>query len=201
MKAEFQTKIRQLVALTALAASAAGIGGCTTTYVTPTAVASPARADRTRDQSIPAETKTFSLPNDWQYGPWIMKRGASVEFRADGTGHFSCKLYSQATSPSPIELHFQSIQFGRDGNRLFTFPLRDDGIALHIRRPYTDFVYDIDFGFDPRLFSDIQEAKFYARVLLDEEQMGGFNSHGTLFTRWLRFDKQAPGRVIQPTVR
>lgn len=191
---------RRLLALIALLAAAASLGGCSTTYVTPTAVAYPTRMDKTRDQSLPADTKTFTLPNDWQYGSWIMKRGASIAFRADGTGHFNGRLYSPARAETPIELHFQSIQFGRDGNRLFAFPLRNDGVALIIRRPFTDHEFDIDFGFDPRLFADIQVAKFFARVELDPQQMGAYSEHGTIFTRWWKLDKQAPGRVVEPTV-
>ncbi len=171
-----------------LAAASLGLAmlvlpACTTTYITPMATASPARVDKTRDQAVPADTKVFSLQRDWQYGPWIMKRGAQILFRSDGTGEFSGTVYAQ-TDTAPQELHFQSIQYGLDGNRLFSFPQRDVGFRMIMRRSNTDYVYNQSFGFDERHFDHIHSVKFFARLRLDDEHVGRYDAKGTTYTTY-----------------
>ncbi len=147
------------------------ITSCTTTYVTPMAVSQTTRADVTLDQTTPSNQKTFLLPHDWQYNNWVIKRGSKITFYSDGIGEFEARVFSQFTT-SPDEVHFQSIQYGKDGNRLFSFPETEVGYPLHIRSSYQDFPYNVRFAFDPRLFDDINEAKFYARVRMKSENIG-----------------------------
>ena len=71
-----------------LGAAIVGLAACTTTYITPLSVAETRRVDVTENQEVPAGEKVFTLPNDWQWGPSVMRRGARIVFREDGTGEF-----------------------------------------------------------------------------------------------------------------
>ncbi len=110
----------------------------------------------------PAE-KTFVLRGDWAQGAWVIKRGATITFRPDGTGQFSAVVYC-SQDVGVDELRFQSIQYGSDGNTLFAFPDNPVGYPMHIRRPAKDYPYDANFGFDPRHFDSIHRAKFFATL-------------------------------------
>jgi hypothetical protein len=145
--------------------------GCTTAYITPMAVTEPQRADFTRDESAPSNQKSFFLPHDWQYNNWVIKKGSKVTFYDNGFGEFSGRIFSQFTT-SPDTVHFQSIQYGADGNRLFSFPDRSVGYPLHIRLSYQDYPYDEKFAYDKRFFNDIHDAKFFARTRLKSENVG-----------------------------
>lgn len=147
------------------------LSSCTTTYVTPMAVTQTTRADVIADETAPANQKVFHLPHDWQYNNWVIKRGSKITFHSDGIGEFDARVFSQFTT-SPDEVHFQSIQYGKDGNRLFSFPETEVGYPLHIRSSYQDFPYSVRFAFDPRFFDDITEAKFFARVRMKSENIG-----------------------------
>lgn len=162
---------RSAIGVGVAAALVATLAGCTTTYVTPIAVTRPLRLDTSVDQSFQAGEIVFALPNDWQYGTWVMKEGARIVFHADGWGSFSCTLYSQFAD-SADELHFYAVAYGRDGNQLFIVPGRDTGMALALRRSWTDYPYDAKFSFDPRLFDRIHDVKFYARLRLKEGSLG-----------------------------
>lgn len=145
---------------------------CTTkTYITPMAVAQPNRVDFSADQSLPADVKTFTLPADWQYGTWVVKKGATIQFNRDGTGEFSAVIFSQHVG-SPDELHFQSVQYGIDQNVLFTFPGSEVGLRMGLRESFRDFPYETRFGFDPRLFDSIVDVKFLARLRLNGDSVG-----------------------------
>ena len=147
--------------------------GCTTTYVTPVAVTTLRRVDVSAGQDTAVASKTFTLPNDWQFGVWVMRRGAQIVFNADGTGTFSAVIYATQTGGAYGDmLHLQSIQYGRDGNRLFTFPGTDVGAAMGLRSAFRDFPYDAAFGFDPRQFERIDSVKWYARLRLQQENLG-----------------------------
>lgn len=149
------------------------LAGCTTTYVTPVAVTTLQRDDHAPAQDAPVASKSFTLPHDWQFGIWVVKRGARIVFNADGTGTFSGVLFAhQTTAAYGDMLHLQSIQYGPDGNRLFAFPGTDVGAAMGLRSPYRDFPYDIAFGFDPRYFSRIDSVKWYARLRMLDQQRG-----------------------------
>jgi hypothetical protein len=152
-------KVLAVVLVTACLAS------CTTTYITPMAVSQPKRLDLAQSQSATPLSKTFSLPRDWQYDSWVMKKGSNITFNADGTGTFSITAYSQFTKQHD-ELHFQSIQYGADGNTLFVVPGSDVGYPIHLRGSYRDFVYTGRFGFDRRYFPYIEDVKFFARLYL-----------------------------------
>jgi len=160
--------------LVAAAASAALLlSGCTTTYVTPIAVTTLKRTDSGPGQDALADSKTFTLPHDWQFGAWVMKRGARIVFNADGTGTFSGVIYAtQTASPYGDMLHLQSIQYGRDGNRLFSFPGTDTGAGLGLRSAHRDFPYDASFGFDARYFERIDSVKWFARLRFQDENVG-----------------------------
>jgi hypothetical protein len=149
------------------------LGGCTTTYVTPVAVTTLRRVDTSAGQDQGASSKTFTLPNDWQFSVWVIKRGANIVFNADGTGTFSGVIYAHQTASAYGDmLHLQSIQYGRDGNRLFTFPGNDIGAAMGLRAPFRDFPYDVAFGFDPRQFERIDSVKWYARLRMLDQNIG-----------------------------
>jgi hypothetical protein len=167
----------------ALFASAA----CTTTYVTPLAVAQPNRVDLAADQSVPPGEKVFVLPRDWQYGTWVIKKGATLTFRADGLGSFSCVAFSQFNVSSD-ELHLQAISYGRDGNALFAVPGSDTGMPLHLRQPNRDFPYDAKFGFDPRYFDSIHDVKFLGRLRLVAEHMGHPQARRASLFGWRTLD-------------
>jgi len=155
------------------AAAFLGLAGCTTTYVTPVAVTTLQRVDSAPSQDTTAVSKTFTLPHDWQFGVWVVKRGAKIVFHVDGTGDFSGVVYAHQTATSYGDmLHLQSIQYGRDGNRLFAFPGTDVGAAMGLRSAYRDFPYDAAFGFDPRYFERIDTVKWYARLRMLEKNMG-----------------------------
>jgi len=158
--------------------------GCTTTFVTPMAVTQTTRADVVLDQTAPASQKSFLLPNDWQYNNWVIKKGSKITFFSDGMGEFDARIFSQFTT-SPDEVRFQSFQYGRDGNLLFTFPETEVGYPLHMRASYRDYPYHVRFAFDPRFFDDINEAKFFARVRMKSENIGApekISSHSSSTT-------------------
>ncbi len=183
----------------AIGATVAGLAACTTTYITPVSVADTRRVDITENQEIPAGEKVFTLPNDWQWGPWVMRGGAKITFREDGTGNFECRVYAQYNT-TPEELHFQSIQYAKDGNRLFSFPGKAVGYVMAIRTPYTDYPYNASFGFDERHFEHIDSVKFYARTRLKEEHVGHFAAKRSSFTSETSFDPTgSPPEVLPPT--
>ncbi len=182
-----------------LSASLLGISACTTTYITPISVAETRRVDVTNGQEIPAGEKTFTLPKDWQWGPWVVRRGATITFREDGTGIFSCRLYSQFNT-TPENLHFQAIAYSKDGNRLFAFPGRDTGLSMAIRTPFTDYPYDVPFGYDKRHFEFIDSVKFYGRLRLQKAHVGQFAAKRSSFTAASRFDPTgSPTNPLPPT--
>ncbi len=159
-------EIARMLSRTCLAALLSAVfaaAGCHTLPVPPMATTSPhplLPVDKLEGEHA---EKTFVLGSDWSHGPWVLKRGAKISFRPDGTGHFSAVVYAREDI-GVDELHFQSIQYGADGNVLFAFPDNPVGYPLHIRRPLKDFPYDADFGFDPRHYHSISEAKFFARL-------------------------------------
>lgn len=168
-----------------LALAALGLGSCTTTYVTPMAVSQPKRLDLAQSQSATPFAKTFQLPRDWQYDSWVMKQGSEITFNADGTGVFNATVFSQYTKQAD-ELHFQSVQYGVDGNTLFVVPGSDVGYPLHIRGAFRDHVYTGRFGFDKRYFPYINDVKFYARLYLMPGTTGRPHAAGTRAAAWTR---------------
>ncbi len=167
-------------------------GGCTTTYITPLSTAMPELTISSPDQTIPATQKTFELKHDWQYGPWVMKKGAKIIFYSDGLGTFEGTVYSQYNVTTEI-LHFQSIAYGADGNRLFAFPKADVGMRMHIRGPWTDYVYTTNFGYDARYFDNIDHVKFLARLRLQDVHTGAPQGYPTSFQPHVQLEgKQAP---------
>ncbi|MEM0895798.1 MAG: hypothetical protein AAGJ79_02850 [Verrucomicrobiota bacterium] len=162
-------RINRLLILAFLAAL---LAGCTQTYVTPMAVAQPRRADFSDDQSAIPPQKSFFLPGDWQYNNWVMKKGTKITFYADGFGEFEGTVYSQMSS-SPDELHFQAIQYGKDGNRLFTFPASDVGHPIHIRHSFNDYPQTVRFAYNKKYFDSIHDCKFHARMRLKAENFEG----------------------------
>lgn len=107
--------------------------------------------------------KTFELRHDWVHGAWVLKQGARISFRPDGTGDFGAVIY--ATTPVGFdELRLQSVQYGADNNLLFAFPDNPVGYPLYVRRPAKDYHYNANFGFDPRLFDSIDHVSFFARM-------------------------------------
>lgn len=184
-------------ALLLLAATLSGMAACTTTFITPISVAETRRVDHTQDQAIPAGEKVFTLPNDWQWGPWVMRRGARIIFREDGTGEFMGRVYAQYNT-TPEELHFQSIQYAKDGNRLFSFPGTDVGYRMPIRTPFTDYAYNASFGFDARHFEHIDSVKFYARTRLKEEHVGHFAAKRSSFVSDTAFDPTGSRPAVLP---
>ena len=151
---------------------------CTTTYVTPMAVTEPLRIDFTPDPSVPATQKAFTLPRDWQYNNWVLKKGTTITFYENGFGEFEGRIFSQF-STSPDEIHLQSIQYGADGNRLFSFPGRDTGFPLHVRNSHQDYPYNQKFAYDKRFFEDIHDVKFFARARMKSENIGSPESRLT----------------------
>lgn len=147
------------------------LASCTTTYITPMAVSQPKRLDLSMSQSATPYSKTFVLPHDWQYDSWVMKKGTQITFNADGTGVFNVTAFSQFTKKHD-ELHFQSIQYGIDGNTLFVVPGADVGYPIHLRGSFRDFVYTGRFGFDKRYFNHINDVKFFARLYLMPDTVG-----------------------------
>ncbi|MEM8953089.1 MAG: hypothetical protein AAGD22_02960 [Verrucomicrobiota bacterium] len=154
-----------------LVAVAVTLTSCTTTYITPLAVALPKRLDAAVSQSAVASEKTFILPHNWQYGNWIVKEGAKITFYADGFGTFEATVFSQF-GVGPDELHFQSIQYAKDGNALFTFPGTDVGMRMTMRNTFTDYPYKANFAFDQRFFDDIYDVKWFGRLRLKDENVG-----------------------------
>ncbi len=162
------------------------LSGCTQTFVTPMAVAQPRRADTTTNQSEVAGQKTFFLPRDWQYNNWVMKKGTKITFYADGFGEFESVVFTHLTS-SHDTIHFQAIQYGLDGNRLFTFPGADTGHPLHVRQSFQDHPQKARFAFDKRFYDSIHDCKFYARTRMKSENAGS-TSPGTHSSTNTTFD-------------
>lgn len=156
---------RQYLLLAPITAICSLMSACTTTYVTPMAVCHPRRLDVSPSQSVMAPGKTFTIPHDWQYDSWVMKKGARITFFEDGTGEFNGTVFSQYSTQHD-ELHFQSVQYGVDGNALFTFPGSDVGHVLHIRGSMRDFPYTVRFSFNRAYYPYIHDVKFMARLRL-----------------------------------
>ncbi len=183
-------KLRPILFALAAASVAVLFAGCTTTYITPLYTAQPELIIDSPDKTIPATSKTFLLKRNWEYGPWVVKKGAQIVFYADGLGTFSGTVYSQYNLATEI-LHFQSIQYSADGNRLFSFPGTDVGARMHIRNPWTDYKYDINFGYDRRYFDDIDHVKWLARLRLRETGFGDPEAMTTNFKAGTTVDYNA----------
>jgi hypothetical protein len=162
-------------------------GGCTTTYITPISTAMPELIISSPEQTIPATQKTFELKRDWQYGPWVMKKGAKIVFYSDGLGTFDATVYSQYNTTTDI-LHFQSIQYGSDANRLFAFPKDDVGLRLHMRAPWTDYKYTVNFGYDARYFDEIDHVKFLGRLRLQDSNVGDPTAYNATYQPHVQFE-------------
>ena len=161
------TKMARLpISFPTCAAALAGfiLSSCHTLETPPTASASPAPVAPPVDQVVDTQSeKSFKLRHDWAHGAWVIKRGANITFRSDGTGHFGAVIFSRQPTGFD-EVRFQSIQYGRDGNVLFAFPDNPVGYPLHVRRPAKDYPYNANFGFDPRHFDSINHVNFFARM-------------------------------------
>ena len=114
-------------------------------------------------------TKTYMLKYDWQGEGWAMKKGGLISFNADGTGLFEATVYGPDAARNV--LYFQSVQSGKDGHPLFSFPGSDTGYAMHLRGANRDCVFTQRFGFDPRHYTAITDAKFLARLRRSSEGM------------------------------
>ena len=147
-----------LAAIFALACTA-----CHTLEPPPMATARPSPLLPVDKLADTAAEKSFVLNADWSEGAWVIKRGATITFRPDGTGHFSAVVFC-SQDIGVDEIRFQSIQYGADGNTLFAFPDNAVGYPLHIRRKSKDYPYDVKFGFDSRYFDSIVRSKFFATL-------------------------------------
>ncbi len=180
---------------------AAGLSGCVTTYVTPIATTDTRRLDTAPDQSALSISKTFYLPHDWQYGPWIMKRGAKITYFENGMGRFTGKVYTQ-NATSVDHLHFQALAYGKDGNLLFGFPGNDTGYPMRLATTFRDYPYTADFAFDSRYFMDIDTVKFYARHRLTTGHVGERRAKRTSFiSRTFIDNRTQPPRELPPQPR
>lgn len=195
----FQILLMKKNTILLLSVALLSLNSCTTTYITPISVAETRRVDVTEGQEIPAGEKTYTLPNDWQWGPWVVRRGATIIFREDGTGIFSCRLYTQFNT-TPEDFHFQAIAYAKDGNRLFAFPGRDTGLSMAIRTPFTDYPYDVPFGYDKRHFEHIDSVKFYGRLRLQEAHVGQYAAKRSSFVPNTRFDPTGSPAETLPAV-
>lgn len=135
---------------------------CQTAVWTPVSTISTVRDDLVKT-SNDAMTKQFVTRSEWRDGDWVMKRGATIAFRSDGFGSFSGRLYTTRAVPRQT-FHFQSVQYGRDGNILFAAPAADLGHAIHARHAERDYPVDFNFGFDARQYEFVQRALFTARI-------------------------------------
>lgn len=177
---------------------ALALTGCVVTYVTPIAVSDTKRMDTTPDQASLSVFKTFYLPNDWQYGPWIMKRGSKITYFENGMGRFSGSVYTQYSTVTD-HLHLQALAYGKDGNLLFGFPGNDTGFPMRLATSYRDYPYTADFAFDPRYFHDIDTVKFYARHRLRSQHVGERRSKRASYISRSRGDTaRQPPRILPP---
>jgi hypothetical protein len=123
----------------------------------------PASLEKSANPAGVSPTRQYVTKADWHDGDWVMKKGATIAFRADGLGSFSGRLYTVRPARNQ-ELHFQSVQYGRDGNLLFAAPAADLGHAIHARSYGQDYPVDFNFGYDARQFPYIERVLFTARI-------------------------------------
>ncbi len=123
----------------------------------------PAYAQKLENPASISSTKEYVTKADWVDGDWVIKKGAKITFRQDGLGSFTCRAYTVAAARRQ-EFHFQSLQYGRDGNLLFAAPAADLGYSIHARNADQDYAVDFDFGFDARQFAYIERVLYTARI-------------------------------------
>jgi hypothetical protein len=166
----FHSTLRTTLPVLAGAISIAFLSSCQSTVWTPAASVSAVRESAGAfDTNAPA--KTFVIKRDWQDGDWIVKKGAKITFRQDGLGSFSGRIYTLQAARKQ-EFHFQSVQYGRDGNLLFTAPAADLGYSIHARNAEQDYAVDFDFGFDARHFAYIERVLYTARIRKPKNSAG-----------------------------
>lgn len=115
------------------------------------------------DKPTSPGAKTYALVNEWNNDGWVLKKGAMISFNSDGTGLFEGTIYNSVDAPKNNEVRLHAIAYGKDSNKLFSFPGADAGYAMHVSQRHHERVHTAPFGFDARQFDSIQNVTLAAR--------------------------------------
>ncbi len=109
--------------------------------------------------------KVFALNADLQGNGWVMRKGTRIAFGSDGSVELDTIAYALDGLPLPNAIQLESIQYGPDGNVLFSVPGNDVGHPLHLRHAHRDYPCNVRFGYKRAYFDRITKVKFAARLL------------------------------------
>jgi hypothetical protein len=98
---------------------------------------------------------------------WVMRKGTKISFTNDGGCELDTLVYATEGLNLPNAIQLESVQYGPDGNVLFSVPGNDIGHSLHLRHPKRDYPYHQFFGFKRAYFSRITTVKFACRLLTE----------------------------------
>lgn len=109
--------------------------------------------------------KVFGLNTDLHGNGWVMRKGTQIAFGNDGRAELDTIIYATDELNLPNAIQLQSVQYGPDGNILFSVPGNDVGHSLHMRYPRRDYPNKVLFGYKSAYFPQITTVKFAARLL------------------------------------
>jgi hypothetical protein len=111
--------------------------------------------------------KVFTLDSDMHGNGWVMRKGTKISFSNDGGCELDTLVYAKEELNLPNAIQLESVQYGPDGNVLFSVPGNDIGHSLHLRHPKRDYPYKQLFGFKSAYFPRITTVKFACRLLTE----------------------------------
>ncbi len=109
--------------------------------------------------------KVFGLNSDVHGNGWVMRKGTKISFSNDGRCELDTVVYANQGLNLPNAIQLEVVQYGPDGNVLFSVPGNEIGHALHLRHPRRDYPYKELFGYKSAYFPRITTVKFAARLL------------------------------------
>jgi len=109
--------------------------------------------------------KVYSLDSDVHGNGWVMRKGTKITFSSDGGCELDTIVYASEGLNLPNAIQLECVQYGPDGNILFSVPGNDIGHSLHLRHPRRDYPNKVLFGYKGAYFPRITTVKFAARLL------------------------------------
>lgn len=109
--------------------------------------------------------KVYGLNSDLRGNGWVMRKGTKISFGNDGGVELDTIVFATDELNLPNAIQLESIQYGPDGNTLFSVPGNDVGHSLHLRHPRRDYPNKVLFGYKSAYFPRITTVKFAARLL------------------------------------